>query len=263
MPVLALPTGLVLLLLLAGLLLRRRGLIWTALVFFWVSSMPLASNFLARALENGAERLEATSMVAADAIVVLSEGRVMAPGAAAISEWTDGDRFWSGVALYHAGKAPILVFTGGGAPWQPNVKPEGEVLIGYAKTLGVPSKALRTTGLVVNTAEEAQAVTTLLGRQVIDGNGLAQNTKVLLVTSAYHMPRAKRLFERAGLTVIAFPVDFQVEESSRTFSVMGFLPSAGAFKSTEMAWRETIGRAYYKFGCLSWSSQSISKNGFC
>ncbi len=246
LPVLALPTGLILLLLLAGLLLRRRGLIWTALVLFWVCSTPLLSDLSARALENGAERVEATSMPTADAIVVLSEGREVAPGVAAMSEWTDGDRFWGGIALFKAGKAPLLVFTGGWSPGQPNAKPEGEVLIGYAKALGVPSKALRTTGLVVNTAEEAQAVTTLLGRQVIDGNGLAQSTKVLLVTSAYHMPRAQRLFERAGLTVIAYPVDFQVQ-ASRHLSVMDFVPSARAFKATEMAWRETIGRVYYEF----------------
>jgi uncharacterized SAM-binding protein YcdF (DUF218 family) len=235
LPVLALPTGLILLLLLAGLLLRRRGLIWTALVLFWVCSTPLASDLLVRALENGAERVEATSMPTADAIVVLSEGREVAPGVAAISEWNDGDRFWGGIALYQAGKAPLLVFTGGWSPGQPNAKPEGEVLIGYAKALGVPSKALRTTGLVVNTAEEAQAVTALLGRQVI-----------LLVTSAYHMPRAQRLFERAGLTVIAYPVDFQVQ-ATRNLSVMDFVPSARAFKKTEMAWRETIGRVYYGF----------------
>lgn len=246
LPVLALPTGLTLLLLLAGLLLRRRGLIWTALVFLGVCSTPLASNFLTRALENGVERVEATSMPTADAIVVLSESRVVAPGVAAMSEWTDGDRFWGGVALYQAGKAPLLVFTGGWSPGQASAKPEGEVLISYAKALGVPSKALRTTGLVVNTAEEAQAVTTLLGLQVIDGNGLAQNTKVLLVTSAYHMPRAQRLFERAGLTVIAYPVDFQVS-AGRTLNVIDFLPTAEAFKKTERAWRETIGRVYYEF----------------
>ncbi len=104
-------------------------------------------------------------MPTADAIVGLSGGRVVAPGVAAISEWNDGDRFWGGIALYQAGKAPLLVFTGGWSPGQPNAKPEGEVLISYAKALGVPSKALRTTGLVVNTAEEAQAVTALLGRQ--------------------------------------------------------------------------------------------------
>ena len=95
-------------------------------------------------------------------------------------------------------------------------------MISYAKALGVPSKALRTTGLVVNTAEEAQAVTTLMGLQVIDGKGLAQSTKVLLVTSAYHMRRTQRLFERAGLTVMAYPVDFKVS-AGRTLNVCGGL----------------------------------------
>jgi len=43
-------------------------------------------------------------------------------------------------------------------------------LIGYAKALGVPSKALRTTGLVVNTAEEAQAGVIRGGRRSYRGN---------------------------------------------------------------------------------------------
>jgi len=45
---------------------------------------------------------------------------------------------------------------------------------------------------------------------------------------------------------MAYPVDFQVG-ASRHLSVMDFVPSAGAFKATEMAWRETIGRVYYVF----------------
>ncbi len=60
------------------------------------------------------------------------------------------------------------------------------------------------------------------------------------------MPRAQRLFERAGLIVMAYPVDFQVQ-ASRHLSVMDFVPSAGAFQATEMASRETIGRVYYEF----------------
>ena len=67
-----------------------------------------------------------------------------------------------------------------------------------------------------------------------------------VATSAYHMPRAQRLFERAGLTVMAYPVDFQ-GEATRNLSVMDFVPSARAFKKTEMASRETIGRVYYGF----------------
>jgi len=43
-----------------------------------------------------------------------------------------------------------------------------------------------------------------------------------------------------------YPVDFQ-GKVSRNLSVIDFVPSAGAFQATEMAWRETIGRVYYEF----------------
>ena len=254
--VLALPTGLILLLLLGGLLLRRRVLIWTALVLFWVCSTPLTGDFLLRGVENGAEHLEARGMPTADAIVVLSGGRMVVPDGAEISEWTGGHRFWGGVLLFKAGKAPLLVFTGGWVPWEPNAKPEGEVLISYAKALGVPSKALRTTGVVKNTAEEAQEVKRLLGLQVKDGDGLAQSNKVLLVTSAHHMPRAQHLFERAGLTVFAYPVDFRAE-ALRHLSVMDFVPNARAFQKTEMAWREIIGRVYYEIMFTLYKSRKL------
>jgi hypothetical protein len=49
-------------------------------------------------------------------VSVLSEGRLVAPGNAAVSEWKDADRFFGGVELFKAGKSPLLVFTGGAAP---------------------------------------------------------------------------------------------------------------------------------------------------
>jgi uncharacterized SAM-binding protein YcdF (DUF218 family) len=67
---------------------------------------------------------------------------------------------------------------------------------------------------------------------------------VLLVTSAFHMPRARRLFERAGMSVIPFPVDFKVS-AARVISVLDFLPAAGALTQTEIAMREWYGRLYY------------------
>ena len=51
-----------------------------------------------------------------------------------------------------------------------------------------------------NTADEAVAIRRLLP---------ARQSRVLLVTSAFHMRRAQRLFERQGLQVLPFPVDFQ------------------------------------------------------
>ena len=58
------------------------------------------------------------------------------------------------------------------------------------------------------------------------------------------MQRAKALFERAGMTVIPFPVDFKVA-AGRSITVLDFLPTAGAMAQTEMAMREGYGLLYY------------------
>ena len=54
-------------------------------------------------------------------------------------EWGDPDRFFGGVALFKAGKAQKLIFTGGKMPWYKAKKTEGEVLKDYAFSIGIPS----------------------------------------------------------------------------------------------------------------------------
>lgn len=234
LPILILPTGILLLLLIAGFLMRNRMATGLALLMFWLSSTPLLSEYLIRVVENHAERVETTFIPQADAIVVLSDGRPIAPGPAAISEWGDGDRFWAGVELYQAGKAPLVIFTGGWVPWIPNAKPDGEIAMSYAERLGIPSASMKVTGKAFNTAEEAQEVANILGSQ----------SSILLVTSAFHMPRSQALFKSAGLSVLPYPVDFKVN-AGKVISVIDFLPKAEAFRQTELAWRELLGRAYY------------------
>lgn len=242
LPVIFLPTGLMLLLLLTGVLLRRRWPLVAAVLLLWIGSTPWVSYRLQRSVEDDAIRVPAQQMPAADAIVVLSEGRTVAPGPARISEWTDGDRFWGGMELFKAGKAPILIFTGGWAPWLTSARPEGEILSEWAAAQGVPQSAIRLTGKVTNTAEEATETAAILrGSSIALPAG---KPSVLLVTSGYHMPRARRQFEAVGLDVIPFPVDFQVGQE-RDFSVMSLVPSAQAWARTESAWREWIGRAFY------------------
>jgi uncharacterized SAM-binding protein YcdF (DUF218 family) len=244
LPLFLLPVGITLLLVLAGLRLRRRWLIWSGVAVLWLSSTPLISAYAVRATEGWAERGLAADAPEADAIVVLSGGRAVAPGKAAVSEWGDADRFFGGVELFNAGKSPLLVFTGGAAPWEPNAALESDVLAEYAKALGVPDAQILTTPRVTNTAEEAQTVATLLRQRPIGPPRRGDRARVLLVTSAYHMSRARRLFERAGMSVIPFPVDFQVS-AGRTVNVLDFLPAAGALAQTEMAMREWYGRLYY------------------
>ena len=58
---------------------------------------------------------------------------------------------------------------------------------------------------VVKNAEEAIAIRQLLKRS----QSFGPSTRILLVTSAFHMHRVQRLFEREGMQVLPFPVDSQ------------------------------------------------------
>jgi uncharacterized SAM-binding protein YcdF (DUF218 family) len=110
---------------LAGLVTRRRWLAWTGFFLLWISSMAFVSARLVRATEGWAQRIGASDAAPADAIVVLSGGRFVAPGRAAISEWDDPDRFFRGVELFQAGKARLLMFTGGWSPSTPTRRSRG------------------------------------------------------------------------------------------------------------------------------------------
>ena len=199
---------------------------------------------MVRALERGAERWLAADAPVADAIVVLSAGRVIAAGKAAVSEWGDADRYFGGLELFRAGKAPLLVFTGGVAPWEAGASPEGEILAGYAKAMGVSAERIAITGRVMSTAEEAVAVAKLLRERRSVPASQGAPLRVLLVTSAFHMPRARRLFERTGLAVAPFPVDFRSSRGVH-ITVLDFLPTAAALGQTEFSMREMYGRLFY------------------
>ena len=244
LPVFLLPTGLTLELVLAGLLLRRKALIWAGVLVLWVGSTPLVSNLAMRAVEGWAMRDLAANAQEADAIVVLSAGRTQAPGNAEVSEWADADRFFAGVELYTAGKAPLLVFTAGWARWDADVSVENDVLFQYAQELGIPGDRLLTTAEVINTDSEARAVAVLLRN--MRGNPLnkASRPRILLVTSAFHMRRASMLFNRAGLDTVPFPVDFQASDVGQV-NLLSFLPNAGSLAQTERALRELYGTLYY------------------
>jgi uncharacterized SAM-binding protein YcdF (DUF218 family) len=227
-----------------GLFFKRRFFILFASILLFLSITPLLSNFMMRSSEGWAERIHTVDAPQADAIVVLSGGRLVAPGVEGVSEWSDADRFYGGVELFQAGKAPVLVFTGGWAPWEPNAKPEGDILIKHAEALGISINNMRTTSAVINTAEEARAVSELLFKNISLTNKSVEKVKILLVTSAYHMPRAQKLFELENLQVIPFPVDFMVS-ASHEFSVLDLLPSAVSLSMTELALREFYGRVFY------------------
>jgi uncharacterized SAM-binding protein YcdF (DUF218 family) len=131
-------------------------------------------------------------LVSSDAIVVL--GAWVSPSGMLSVESLR--RTNHGIELYKRGLAPLLVFLGKATNGGPN---ESDVRAELVRLHGIPADAILTESRAHTTREEAVRVKTLL-----QSRGART---ILLVTNGGHLPRASRLFERAGFEVHAAPSD--------------------------------------------------------
>ena len=230
-----LPIMLFIIVILIGLIKNKKKLIYIAIGVLYILSTPVFSNNFFKLVEGSAYRKPISAIESADAIVVLSGMlEINEVGDSTNIEWGDPDRFFGGIALFKAGKAQKLVFTGGKMPWDKAKKTEGEVLKENAISNGIAFEKILVTKDVENTADEAVAVKELI----------SPSKRIILVTSAYHMYRAKKLFEKQGLEVVTYKVDYKAAGNSK-ITLMDYLPSAGNLELTETGIREIIGRLFY------------------
>ncbi len=87
-----------------------------------------------------------------------------------------------------------------------------------------------------NTAENAQNSFKILDRENI--------RRIVLVTQAYHMPRALVEFEKQGLVVSPAPTDFI--SSDESWDIFSFIPSADALGKSYLLAHEWLGLYWYK-----------------
>ena len=78
-------------------------------------------------------------------------------------------------------------------------------------------------------------------REVLEERGLK---KILLVTSASHMPRSAAVFRTQGIDFVAAPTDVRVVP--RPFNLFQILPNFEALKFSTIATKEYIGIAVYR-----------------
>jgi uncharacterized SAM-binding protein YcdF (DUF218 family) len=153
----------------------------------------------------------------ADAIVVLGSG-LMRDGSLT---YESAQRLSFGMQLYKDGLAPLLILSG---PPRPGTAPESTVRARIAAESAVPAAAILEIASARTTREEAAAAAALLKARNV--------RRVLLVTEALHMLRAKLVVEAAGLTVFPAPSDnfprYATSADERLLLLRGFLlQSAG------------------------------------
>jgi len=206
------------------------------LVLFYLFATPIVSDSIFKYVERGQVRKDISKMPKADAIVVLGGMfNYVKTENGGMNEWGDPDRFFGGIELYNAGKGSQLIFTGAKMPWaDKDQETEGESLKNFAIDMGVPDSVIKISGLVTTTEDESKEVKKLL----------PTSKNIILVTSAFHMPRSKALFERQGFEVISFPVDSKVSFEATT--IIDYFPEGDSFKKSETAIRELIGRLFYR-----------------
>jgi uncharacterized SAM-binding protein YcdF (DUF218 family) len=235
LPTFVLPIMLVIILIIIGLIKNKKKLIYIAIGFLYIMSTPIFSNNFFKLVEGSEYRKPISAIDSSDAIVVLSGMLgINEIGDSTYIEWGDPDRFFGGIALFKAGKAQKLVFTGGKMPWDKVKKTEGEVLKEYAISNGISSEKILVTKDVENTADEAVAAKELI----------SPDKRIILVTSAFHMVRARKLFEKQGFIVIPYKVDYKTSQN-KNIGIMDFLPSSANLELTETGIREIIGRIFY------------------
>lgn len=238
LPLLITPLMVCIILCIVGLIFQARFLIVMGVALLYFFSMPLTAFYLVRNVEEYAVRLNLAQVPHAQAIVVLGGMLTAAPAReGVVPEWSDPDRFLSGVELFKQGKGDRLILSGSVLPWQKQDMPEGEALKKFAvHMLGLNEKDIIVTPPVTNTQDEAMEIRSLIPDAT---------APIILVTSAYHMPRAKIIFAQQGVKVFPYPVDFSANETRIT--PMDFLPSAAALTKSTLAVREKAGQLFYLY----------------
>ena len=235
LPLIASPLFIILGLIILGLIIGSKKTSFMGLIVLVICSLPIFSNRLIAYLEHNYQLKNISKVEKADAIVVLSGMvRAIQTNDSLSYEFNESvDRIFAGIDLFKENKAPSLILTRGKVPWSIGI-PEGEYLRDVAIKFGVPRKKILLTENVQNTDQEAKSVKKIL---TIDA------PKVILVTSAFHMPRAQKVFEEVGIRIVPFPVDFRNAANKLTF--MHFMPSAKSIWETSFFVKEMIGRTYY------------------
>ena len=251
LPLFLYPTGMITLLIILTLVFwkkRRLSLAFLILAFLilLIAGNKYAATSLARTLEWQYPPLaEGTK---ADVIVVLGGGTEpdVAPRSM-VEVNASGDRVLYAVKLYQDGTAPQVLLSGGDIDFlYDSPSTPADDMATLMELLGVPREDMLIQNASLNTQQDAEFSCNMIKEQGFKS--------VILVTSAFHMPRSVALFEAQGCPVTPAPVDFSITEDSwETLThpnlqefLINLLPSYTHISTVTKTMKEYFGMWYYR-----------------
>ncbi|MEM7554175.1 MAG: YdcF family protein [Cyanobacteria bacterium P01_A01_bin.84] len=182
----------------------------------------------------------------AEAIVVLGGAtKSLFPPRKTVDLSESGDRVIYAAQLYLQKKAPIIILSGGRIDWRGKGESESSDMKSILTSLGIPSKVIIEEPDSLNTYQNAVNV-----KKILESNNIK---KVLLVTSAMHMPRSIQIFQKQKINAIPAPTDFLVSQgelseiaSSPKSAILNLLPETKNLHLFTSAIKEYIGSLVYR-----------------
>lgn len=225
-----------------------KGVTLAVLILTTLVSLPIVTRLLSRWYEVPLSQMSPV-MTGAPYSAILVLGGTVDP-VASRPDLVEGngsfERLTAAANLYRAGAAPFIIVSGGSGsitfPDQREAPYMAELLI----LMGVPRSAIITENNSRNTHENI-----LYSKQILKDLHLSANTPgslpsaeapVLLVSSAWHLPRALAICRKQGLAVRPFSVDSQAEP---LLLPADLFPDAWALHRFTRLFREWIGLAAY------------------
>jgi uncharacterized SAM-binding protein YcdF (DUF218 family) len=203
-----------------------------AWVLLWAAMTPLIASWQIRAIEVYPPQAP-LSGTGARAMIVLGGGSYAdAPeyGTDTVSS-ISLERVRYAARLYRLTGTPIMVSGG---------SPTGTRSSEAEQMRDVLIQELTTPVTWLESASNSTLESAILCEKILHEEGIK---KVLLVTHAFHMRRARSAFEHAGLEVVPAPIGFVAPGRNL---IMQMVPNAEALRLTHRAWREAFGLAWYR-----------------
>ena len=234
------------------------GVLIATFALMWVFSCPITSSWIGTPLEGDEKAGDLDAIVARVTalpemgktvlpIVLLGGGMMSHEKCGRMEFCASADRAWTAgllwkklVAAKPALKETVKVTQSGGGV-RISTAP-------FLKELGVPEENMVFFEAARNTQEESELIHAWIDKEQ---GGNVVRPKILLVTSAWHMPRAAMLFRHAGFEVLEVPTDYEchaIAEMPLDFGM--FFPSADGLTRNSFAIKEWVARLFYaiKYG---------------
>lgn len=219
----------------------RRSII-AALIFFYLFSTPFFINEVMRLCEVPPTPI--STVKPHDIGIVLTGGNTLSNKLPAENIFFGGtsDRIAQALQLYKKGKIKKILLSGGDVPIFGETKTrEIEQTAKYLIISGVPRDVIYMEDRSTNTRENAIKCAGILKKEF-------PNQSCILITSAFHMKRAVKCFEKVGIHVSPYGANYLSTERIWTF--IDFLPGSGNMFQIQLVFREIIG--YISYWVLGW-----------